>query len=108
MEPKSQPPPLDNSLSLDNISSTWRLSDEQSNNSDPSRCPNSSELMEDHCVFAWMSEISFAHSARLKRYTNRHIRTNRGWDFVNDNQKPGFGASKAKASFSIELRDINK
>jgi hypothetical protein len=108
MEPKSQPPPLDNSLSLDNISSTWRLSDEQSNNSDPSRCPNSSELVEDHCVFAWMSEISFAHSARLKRYTNRHIRTNRGWDSVNDNQKPGFGASKAKASFSIELRDINK
>mmetsp|Transcript_22811 Transcript_22811/g.33807 ORF Transcript_22811/g.33807 Transcript_22811/m.33807 type:complete len:614 (+) Transcript_22811:97-1938(+) len=108
VEPKSQPPPLDNSLSLDNISSIWRLSDEQSNNSDPSRCPNSSDLMEDPCVFAWMSEISYAHSARLKRYMNRRIRANRGWDFVDDNRKPGFGASKPNASFSIELRDIDK
>lgn len=106
-ELKSLPPPLDHNLSLDNITSIWRHSDDQANNIDPSMCQDSNEQMADPCVFAWMSGISFRSPLMLKRYMNRRISQNNGWEFA-DNMKPSVGASKPKASFSIAFHNVDK
>jgi len=106
-EPKSLPPPLDHTLSLDNITSIWRHSDEQSNNTDPSMCQDSNDLLADPCVFAWISGTSFRSPQILKRYMNRHMSQNNGWNFAG-NMKPGVEASKPKASFHITLRNVEK
>ena len=97
-------PELNADLKLQNISTIWS----ESTNEYQKNCAEQDTLFEKKCDFTWIASTNGMNSIEnLEMKMEETLKSNNGWQVVDDNNKIGFATETKNASFVLEL-DIAK
>ena len=107
------PPELNDSLTLDDISEKWNNAIKQHNKNTQKilqQCNIKDNTdMPRPCTYSWVGNLErkFDKAKHLKDRMQQVLTSNNGWEAQDDNNKLGYVAIKANATFEIELKSIN-
>ncbi len=101
--PIGLPPALHANLTLDNVSKQWRESEVDAIKAEETACPEGGKAISP-CVYSFMTGLTTTKfKNQLSRKINQHLTHNDGWGVVWDHNKLGYAATKANATFTLEM-----